>query len=129
MPVIIKSFMGIFFFSLVVFLGLGIVNYQMDVNRALHYKQDVIRELQNSNFSPSVMNACMKTGEDRDYEVSIDVSLGDGSHATYTNGCQAQDTADVSAAYVTVLYKSRLPFLGIETSFPPPITDGNKNCQ
>ena len=97
MPVIIKSFMGIFFFSLVVFLGLGIVNYQMDVNRALHYKQDVIRELQNSNFSPSVMNACMKTGEDRDYEVSIDVSLGDGSHATYTNGCQAQDTADVSA--------------------------------
>ncbi|GFI26056.1 hypothetical protein IMSAGC012_01172 [Lachnospiraceae bacterium] len=116
MPVIIKSFMGIFFFSLVVFLGLGIVNYQMDVNRALHYKQDVIRELQNSNFSPSVMNACMKTGEDRDYEVSIDVSLGDGSHATYTNGCQAQDTADVSAAYVTVLYKSRLPFLGIETS-------------
>ena len=116
MPVIIKSFMGIFFFSLVVFLGLGIVNYQMDVNRALHYKQDVIRELQNSNFSPSVMNACMKTGEDRDYEVSIDVSLGDGSHATYTNGCQAQDTADVSASYVTVLYKSRLPFLGIETS-------------
>lgn len=116
MPVIIKSFMGIFFFSLVVFLGLGIVNYQMDVNRALHYKQDVIRELQNSNFSPSVMNACMKTGEDRDYEVSIDVSLGDGSHATYTNGCQAKDTADVSAAYVTVLYKSRLPFLGIETS-------------
>ena len=116
MPVIIKSFMGIFFFSLVVFLGLGIVNYQMDVNRALHYKQGVIRELQNSNFSPSVMNACMKTGEDRDYEVSIDVSLGDGSHATYTNGCQAQDTADVSAAYVTVLYKSRLPFLGIETS-------------
>ena len=116
MPVIIKSFMGIFFFSLVVFLGLGIVNYQMDVNRALHYKQDVIRERQNSNFSPSVMNACMKTGEDRDYEVSIDVSLGDGSHATYTNGCQAQDTADVSAAYVTVLYKSRLPFLGIETS-------------
>ena len=116
MPVIIKSFMGIFFFSLVVFLGLGIVNYQMDVNRALHYKQDVIRELQNSNFSPSVMNACMKTGEDRDYEVSIDVSLGDGSHATYTNGCQAQDTADVSAAYVTVSYKSRLPFLGIETS-------------
>ena len=116
MPVIIKSFMGIFFFSLVVFLGLGIVNYQMDVNRALHYKQDVIRELQNSNFSPSVMNACMKTGEDRDYEVSIDVSLGDGSHATYTNGCQAQDTADVSGAYVTVLYKSRLPFLGIETS-------------
>ncbi len=116
MPVIIKSFMGIFFFSLVVFLGLGIVNYQMDVNRALHYKQDVIRELQNSNFSPSVMNACMKTGEDRDYEVSIDVSLGDGSHATYTNGCQAQDTADVSAVYVTVLYKSRLPFLGIETS-------------
>ena len=116
MHVIIKYFMGIFFFSLVVFLGLGIVNYQMDVNRALHYKQDVIRELQNSNFSPSVMNACMKTGEDRDYEVSIDVSLGDGSHATYTNGCQAQDTADVSAAYVTVLYKSRLPFLGIETS-------------
>ena len=34
MSVIIKSFMGVFFFSLVVFLGVGIVNYQTDVNQA-----------------------------------------------------------------------------------------------
>ena len=45
MPVIIKSFVGVFFFSLVVFLGIGIVNYQTDVNRAAGYKQDVIEEL------------------------------------------------------------------------------------
>ena len=59
MPVIIKSFIGIFFFSLIVFLGIGIISYQTDVNRAVSYKQDVIRELQDSNFSPSVMNACI----------------------------------------------------------------------
>lgn len=116
MPVIIKSFMGVFFFSLVVFLGVGIVNYQTDVNRASSYKQDVIEELQNSNFAPSVMNACIQNGADHDYEVCINVSSGDGSHSAYTKNALAVDTSDVTAAYVTVNYKSRLPFLGIETS-------------
>lgn len=116
MSVIIKSFMGVFFFSLVVFLGVGIVNYQTDVNRAFGYKQDVIEELQNSNFAPSVMNACIQNGADQNYEVSIDVSSGDGSHSTYSESTLAADTSDVTAAYVTVNYKSRLPFLGLETS-------------
>ncbi len=116
MPVIIKSFVGVFFFSLVVFLGIGIVNYQTDVNRAAGYKQDVIEELQNSNFAPNVLNACIQNGTNHNYEVCIDVSSGDGSHNTYTQSALAADTSDVTAAYVTVNYKSRLPFLGIETS-------------
>ena len=115
MPVIIKSFMGIFFFALVVFLGTGILNYQADVDRASGYKQDVIRELQNSNFSPSVMNACIQAGAEQNYNVSIDVSSEDGSHDTYTKHAPAVGTADVVTAYVTVEYISRLPFLGVET--------------
>lgn len=116
MSVIIKSFMGVFFFSLVVFLGVGIVNYQIDVNRASGYKQDVIEELQNSNFAPSVMNACIQNGADLNYEVNIDVSSGDGSHRIYNESTPAADTSDVTAVYVTVNYKSRLPFLGVETA-------------
>ncbi len=116
MATIIKSFMGIFFFALVVFLGLGILNYQTDVNRATNYKQDIIMELQNSNFAPSVLNACITAGAGIDYEVSIDVATKNGAHQTYTNQSLATNTADVDSAYVTVRYKSRLPFLGIETS-------------
>ena len=59
MPLIIKSFLGVFFFILVVFLGIGMIQYQTDVNRAVHYKQDMMEELQNSNFAPSVINACI----------------------------------------------------------------------
>ena len=73
MPVIIKSFMGIFFFALIVFLGAGILNYQTEVDRASGYKQDVIQELQNSNFAPSVLNACIQAGTEQNYNVSIDV--------------------------------------------------------
>lgn len=116
MPVIIKSFIGVFFFSLVVFLGVGIVNYQMDVNRASGYKQDVIKELQNSDFAPSVMNACIQNGAKLNYEVSISVSFGDGSCTAYGKDALAADTSDVTSAYVTVNYKSRLPFLGLETA-------------
>ena len=115
MPTVIKSFMGIFFFALIVFLGAGILNYQADVNRASGYKQDVIQELQNSNFAPSVMNACIQAGAEQNYNVSIDVSAGDGTHDTYTRHAPAAAAADVVTAYVTVEYKSRLPFLGVET--------------
>ena len=115
MSVIIKSFMGIFFFALVVFLGTGILNYQTDVDRAACYKQDVIRELQNSNFAPSVMNACIWAGEEQNYNVSIDISSENGSHDVYTKHAPATGAEDVVAAFVTVEYKSRLPFLGVET--------------
>lgn len=116
MPAIIKSFMGIFFFSMVVFLGIGIINYQADVSRAENYQRDVLRELQNSDFSPSVLNACIQAGADRGYHVSIDVSSEGGARATYKEGRPASDTSGVKAAYVTVDYKSRLPFLGVETA-------------
>lgn len=116
MPAIIKSFMGIFFFSMVVFLGIGILNYQSDVSRAEQYQRDVLRELQNSDFSPSVMNACIQAGADRGYQVSIDTSSESGTRTIYMEGFPAADTADVVSAYVTVAYKSRLPFLGVETA-------------
>lgn len=115
MSVIIKSFMGIFFFILIVFLGVGMIQYQTEVNQATNYQQDVLRELQNSDFSPKVLNSCILTGTKNNYEVRIDVSLKDGSHTTYTKNCLATHTKGVVAAYVTVLYKSRLPFLGVET--------------
>ncbi len=116
MPVIIKSFVGIFFFALIVFLGIGIIRYQTDVNRASGYKRDVMEELQNSNFSPSVLNACIQAGTDNDYEVSIEVLTRDGIHTAYTKDNPAFSIGDVAAAYVTVVYKCRLPFLGVETS-------------
>lgn len=108
--------MGIFFFILIVFLGVGMIQYQTEVNQAANYQQDVLRELQNSDFSPKVLNSCILTGTKNNYEVRIDVSLNDGSHTTYTKNCLATHTKGVVAAYVTVLYKSRLPFLGVETS-------------
>lgn len=115
MPLIIKSFMGVFFFSLIVFLGIGIINYQTDVSRAVCYKQDVIAELQNSDYSPSVINACIAAGAKNGYEVSVDVSFEDGSCRAYNKNHMASDTAGVASAYVTVNYTSRLPFLGIES--------------
>ncbi len=114
MASVMKAFLGIFFFALVVFLGVGIVDYQSKVSSAQSYQRDVIAELQNSDFSPSVMNACIKAGEKRKYEVSIEVTLEDGQRKTYGKGHPAEPAA-VVAAYVTVAYQCRLPFLGIET--------------
>lgn len=116
MPTVIKSFVGVFFFALVVFLGTGILSYQADVSRALSYKQDVIQELQNSNFSPSVMNACIQAGEASSYQVSIAVAAGDGTKKTYTKQNPAANDTEIVSAYVTVKYTSRLPFLGVETA-------------
>ena len=70
--------------------------------------------MQNSNFAPSVINACILAGAEQEYEVSIDVSHEDGSNRVYTKDALASDGADAQAVCVTVLYKSRLPFLGAE---------------
>ena len=67
MSQVIKSFTGVFFMLLVLLLGTGVLSAQMDASNALSYKADLVAELENSNFSPQVLNGCIQQAIDNGY--------------------------------------------------------------
>lgn len=110
MSQIIKAFMGIFFLMMLLLLGVGILSAQMDVADALDYKSDMIAEIENSNYSPKVLNACIRQAMDNGYSVEIKTYTPEKSTVTYTRP-NVTDTTDVVMAEVIITYPYRIGIL------------------
>lgn len=113
MPTIIKTFLGVFFFMLMVFSGTGLIKYNIDVNAAADFKQNVVEELQNSNMSPDVINSCINTGKTNGYNVII-TAIHESTTSTFRDGNYATvSMPEVESAYVVIEYKLKLPFFKV----------------
>ncbi len=106
MSQVIKSFTGVFFMLLVLLLGTGVLSAQMDASNALSYKADLVAELENSNFSPQVLNGCIQQAIDNGYKISV---------KTFTRGGAARVYITPSAGEVVLTYPYRIGFLNSVT--------------
>lgn len=115
MPQIIKVWLGIFLTFFFTLIMVGCITVNVDVNNAKNYKSDVIASLENSNYSPDVINSCIRTAEEQDYTLSIVAYDNAGNTKTYDAGSPASDTAGVYMAKVTMKYKYTIAFLNINS--------------
>lgn len=114
MSQVIKSFMGMFFILLLLLLGVGVISAQMDVSDAISYKSDLVAQLENSNYSPEVINGCIEQAVQNGYEISIKTFTEGGSVKVYTTP-SAGDTTDVVMAEVVLTYPYQIGFLNSVT--------------
>ncbi|MDE6904671.1 MAG: hypothetical protein K2P76_07020 [Lachnospiraceae bacterium] len=114
MSQVIKTFTGVFFMLLVLLLGTGILSAQMDASNAINYKADIVAELENSNYSPQVLNGCMEQAIDNGYKISVKTFTKGGAVQVYT-APTAGDTRDVVMAEVVLTYPYRIGFLDSHT--------------
>ncbi len=114
MSQVIKSFTGVFFMLLVLLLGTGVLSAQMDASNALSYKADLVAELENSNFSPQVLNGCIQQAIDNGYKISVKTFTRGGAARVYITP-SAGDTRDVVMAEVVLTYPYRIGFLNSVT--------------
>lgn len=110
MSQIIKTFIGTFFILLLIFLGTGIISAQIDVSNAQNYKADVVAEIENSNYSPSVINACIRQAKSSSYKLSVKVYAREKAAVTYTEPA-VMDTDGVEMAEVVLTYPYTITFL------------------
>lgn len=110
MSQIVKMFMGIFFLLMLSFLGIGIISAQLEVIQAQDYKADVIAELENSNYSPSVINACITQAEECGYNIAVKLYKKGQEAILYTQP-QVTETKEVQMAEVIVSYPYSIGFL------------------
>ena len=114
MSQILKTFTGVFFLLLLVFLGTGILTAQMDVSTAISCKADTITKLENSNYNADVLNACIADAIRQGYEIEI-VTYTEGRRIVRYQTPTASDTADVVMAEVRLTYPYRIAFLNSVT--------------
>lgn len=77
---IIKAYMGMFFFLLELILGVSVVTMGVEEQAAQNYHADVIEEIESSNFSPSVIQACKTQAQDCGYELEVNVIMTDADN-------------------------------------------------
>lgn len=114
MSQVVKSFMGMFFILMILLLGAGILSAQVNVANAQDYKADVIAELENSNYSPNVLNGCIRQAVENGYSIKIKTYAPGKTTASYTTP-SVVDTSGVVMAEVKLSYPYRIGFLNSET--------------
>lgn len=114
MSQIVKAFSGIFFLLLLLFLGIGIVSAQMDVEKAKDYKSDIVMEIENSNYSVSVLNACIEQAKANGYDIAITVYQENGVANTYAEA-NVTNTKGAYLAEILLTYHYGIGILNTST--------------
>lgn len=73
MKEIFEAFLGLFFLVLVMVGGMSVIGASIDARNADASKTSYIAEMENSNFSASVMSGVLADAADQGYELSVDL--------------------------------------------------------
>lgn len=98
---VVKSFMGIFFLSVLVLIGCGIVGAQLSSVQARNYKTAVITEISDSGCNQQVINSCIHQAKEDGYGLAVVVRENNGKRV----------------AEVTLEYDYRIPFLNYSSKY------------
>ncbi len=76
---VIKAYLGIFFLLLVGMVGVGVIAAGIQTNAARSYHADVVSEIECSNFSPSVIDSCIRQADAAGYGLEVEEFVYDAS--------------------------------------------------
>ena len=81
MDTVIKGFLGVFIFAMIVYLSAGLISAEMDTHAARSYMDSAKKEIAESNMSPTVITAVQEQAARNGYQMQI-TTYGDVSCAT-----------------------------------------------
>lgn len=97
---IIGAFSALLMLVLNLFLCISVSSSSAAVAAAKEYKADVIAEIENSNFNPAVIDACIQQARELGYSLEVNGYVYDEAH-------------DIQSAEVMVTYSYEMPLFGI----------------
>lgn len=103
MGTIIKVYTAIFLVLMTVFVSVGILSVQVDVQNARDYHAAVVNEIENSNHNSSVIDACVEEAKNNGYTLTVD---------SYTN---SSGNYSFTVSKVVLKYKYTIAFLNIQS--------------
>ena len=97
---IVEAFGTLLALLLNVFVCISVANVGGAVTEAKEFKAAAVAELENSNFNPNVVDACIRQAQDAGYVLQV------------TN-CSFDEDNDIQMAEVILTYRYEIPILGI----------------
>ena len=97
---IIGAFGILFIMMANIFICTGLIGASGQVAAAKEYKSQVVAELENSNFNPEVIDACVQQARELGYSLEVNGYVYDEAH-------------DIQSAEVIVSYSYEMPLFGI----------------
>ena len=109
MKEIFEAFLGLFFLLLLMVGGMSIIGAGIDARNADAAKTGYVAELENSNFSASVLNGVLADAANQGYTLKVDLYHQNpaGTRTTtqgVTSGAGIPDTADVYMAKLNLSF-------------------------
>jgi len=98
---IIEAFSILLILVINLLLCIGLLGASADVAAAKKYQEDVIAEIENSNFNPNVIEGCREQAALHGYILDVSPSLYDADH-------------DSRIARVSLTYRYEIPLLGVQ---------------
>ena len=94
MDTVIKGFLGVFIFAMIVYLSAGLISAEMDTHAARSYM-----EIAESNMSPTVITAVQEQAARNGYQMQI---------TTYG------DVLETDGVELKMTYHYKIPILGVD---------------
>ena len=100
MKYVIEAFSILFALLTGLYGSVSVISVSGQIAAAKEYKADVIAEIENSNFNPSVIAACTSQAEAEGYQLTV-------------SDCTYDALGDLNTAEVILTYEYNLPFFGV----------------
>ena len=97
---IITAYGALIVFVLNIFMCITVSNATASMAEAKEYKAHVVAEIENSNFNPNVINACVAQAQTAGYTLSVTNCIYDENH-------------NIQTTEVILTYTYKLPLFGI----------------
>lgn len=115
MDTIIKGFLGVFIFAMIMYLAVGTISAEIDSSAARSYMDDAKKEIAEVNMAASVIDAVGKQAVHDGYQMKITVyGSEENTTADYTNESESiGNTSKAESIELVMTYKYKIPILGI----------------
>lgn len=109
------AIIAVFIFAWMTFLGTQLINGQQAEEAADSYTADICKEISESNFAPSVIDACGAQAKSNDYIMTIKLYDENGSvnTYTYTSATNLAAAGEYTMAAIQMEYTYKIPILNI----------------
>lgn len=120
MKEIFEAFLGLFFLTLLMVGGMSVIGAGIDARNADATKTGYIAELENSNFSASVLDGVLADANSQGYALKVDLYHQDASgNRTMSQGISSAagipDTSDVYMARLDLTFDYSFSLLNTVT--------------
>ena len=112
----IKAYIFLYLMQFLIIFGISNVYSQMQVSNAQNFAEDVVREIENSDYNVNVINKILTQAQNNGYSMTVVIYFPDSTSQVYNpSSFNTEQLKDAIMARVDMSYQNTNPFTGYQS--------------